>query len=91
MFGLPLPVVEETGSVDFEVFKSNLPILDAFFILDGCAWQVTGMGDLLGLDYPAAKIIWDYAGVCLSPGQFRGVMAFSRTVAIELNKKRSKN
>ncbi|MDP2099838.1 MAG: DUF1799 domain-containing protein [Methylobacter sp.] len=76
--------------VDFEVLPENMPALEAFFTLDGCAWQYTGMGDLVGLDYSAAKIIWDFAGVVLDKEQFQGVMLFSRTVVNELKKKKDK-
>ena len=48
------------------------------------------MGDLVGLDYPAARIIWDYAGIKFDSETFKGIMIFSRTVVEEINKKRSK-
>ena len=67
------------------MFKDNWPVLEAFFVLDGCAWQFTGMGDLIGLDYTAAHIIWGYAEIKLSPEEFVGVMLFSKTVVNELN------
>lgn len=72
------------------MLPENMPALEAFFTLDGCAWQYTGMGDLVGLDYSAAKIIWDFAGVVLDKEQFQGVMLFSRTVVNELKKKKDK-
>ena len=74
----------------FEVFKSNVPVLEAFFALDGCAWQFTGMGDLIGLDYKAADVIWSHLGISLDKDTFAGLMLFSRTLVIELNKKRQK-
>ena len=88
--GITLPEFEEKEAEHFEILKCNAPVLEAFFILDGCAWQYAGMGDLIGLDYPAAKIIWDYAGIKFDSEVFRGIMLFTRTVVEELNKKRSK-
>jgi hypothetical protein len=87
---LILPDLGAAEPEHFEIFKEHLPVLEAFFILDGCAWNCSDMGVMIGLDYPAAKVIWDYAGIKLTPDVFRGVMAFSRTVADELNKKRKK-
>jgi len=88
--GIQLPELEEQEEQHFEVFKCNAPVLEAFFILDGCAWQYTGMGDLIGLDYQAAQVIWGYAGMAIDAEVFRGVMLFSRTIVDELNKKRKK-
>ena len=72
------------------MFDVNVPVLDAFFALDGCAWQLTGMGDLIGLDYKAAKVIWSYLDLKVDKDTFAGLMIFSRTVVNELNKKRQK-
>jgi hypothetical protein len=83
-----LPELDEPEDVHFEVFKENIPVIEAFFNLDGCAWQYTGMGELIGLDYQAAHIIWTYAGVKLDAEQFKGVMLFSKTVADELRKRK---
>jgi hypothetical protein len=88
--GISLLQNEEKEAAHFEILKENAQVLEAFFILDGCAWQYAGMGDLVGLDYPAAKIIWDYAGIQFDSETFKGIMLFSRTVVEELNKKRSK-
>jgi hypothetical protein len=90
MLGIKLPDIEEPEEEHFEVLKENVPVLEAFFILDGCAWQYTGMGDLVGLDFQAAKVIWDYAGLSISADDFKGLMLFSKTVVIELNKQRIK-
>lgn len=65
-----------------------MPIIEAFFILDDCAWQYTGMGELIGLDYKAADVIWKRSGVDLKPEQFKGVMLFARTVVSELRKRK---
>ena len=88
--GIQLPELVEQEAQDFEVLKCNVPVLEAFFILDGCAWQYTGMGDLIGLDYYAAQVIWSYAGMAIDAETFRGVMLFSRTVVDEMNKKRKR-
>jgi len=88
--GIQLPEIDEQEVQHFEVLKCNVPVLEAFFILDGCAWQYTGMGDLIGLDYQAAQVIWGYAGMAIDAETFRSVMLFSRTVVDELNKKRKK-
>lgn len=85
-----IPEIDLPPPVDFAVLPENMPSLEAFFVLDGCAWQYTGMGDLIGLDYPAAKIIWEFAGVVLDKEQFQGVMIFARTVVNELSKKKDK-
>jgi len=70
------------------VFKENIPVIEAFFILDGCAWQYAGMGELVGMDYQAAHIIWTYAEIKLDAEQFAGVMLFARTVVDELRKRK---
>jgi hypothetical protein len=90
VLGIKLPERESPEAIHFEVFKDNMPAIEAFLMLDGCAWQYTGMGELIGLDYSAADVIWNRTGVKLTPGTFRGVMLFSRTVATELNKKKEK-
>jgi hypothetical protein len=90
IFGMMLPEKEEQEPQHFEIFKSNIPAVEAFFALDGCAWKCSEMGIMIGLDYPAAKIIWDGLGVKLSPDTFKNVMVFSRTIADELNKRRKK-
>lgn len=90
MFGLVLPEIDDQGDIDFPVWKSNWPVLEAFFALDGCAWQHTGMGDLVGLDYPAAHIIWGYAGIKVDKETFIGLMLFTRTVVNELSKRKDK-
>lgn len=86
MFGIQLPGKDEMEDVHFEVFPSNWPVLSAFFALDGCAWQYSSMGELIGLDYPAAKVIWDGLGLALKPHTFAGVMLFTRTIVNELAK-----
>ena len=48
----------------------------------------TAMGDLIGLNYQAADIIWKYAGITLNPEQFKGLMLFAKTVVTERNKKK---
>ncbi|MCK9621990.1 MAG: hypothetical protein M0R47_15830 [Methylobacter sp.] len=85
-----LPEIEEHESHDFEVFKENMPVLEAFFVLEGSAWKYTGMGDLIGLDVQAAKIIWDYLQTEITPDIFRGIMLFTNTVTQERGKQRSK-
>ena len=75
---------------DFELFECHVPVLEAFFALDGCAWQFTGMGDLIGLDYKAAEVIWTYLDIRLDKDTFAGLMLFSRTIVDELTKKRQK-
>jgi hypothetical protein len=90
IFGMMLPEKEEQAQEHFEIFKSNIAAVEAFFALDGCAWNCSEMGIMIGLDYPAAKIIWDGLGMTLSPDTFGKVMVFSRTVADELNKRRKK-
>ena len=78
---LKLPdVITEPEATDFAVLPENWPVLKAFFRLDGCAWQVSGMGDLMGLDYTAAHIIWQGCGIVLDTEAFKGVMLFSKTV-----------
>lgn len=73
---------------DFEVFKSNMLIIDAFLMLDDCAWQYSGMGDLIGLDYKAADVIWTRSGVELKPDQFKGLMLFAKLVSSEIRKRK---
>jgi hypothetical protein len=90
LLGIRLPDIEDPEEIDFELFPENIPVIEAFFILDGCAWQYTGMGYLIGLDYPAAKIIWNGCGINLSVEDFQGVMLFSRAIVNELNKQRQK-
>ena len=90
-FGITLNLPDEIiepETIHFEVFKDNWPVLEAFFVLDGCAWQFSSMGDLIGLDYTAAHIIWAYAEIKLSPEEFAGVMLFSKTVVSELNSRK---
>lgn len=90
MFGIQLPEPNEVEDAHFEVFPSNWPVISAFFALDNCAWQYSSMGDLLGLDYPAAKVIWDGLGITLQAKTFAGVMLFTRTIVNELAKERKK-
>lgn len=90
LLGINLPVMEEPETQDFEVFKENMPVLKAFFALEGAAWQYTGMGDLVGLDVQAAKIIWDYLGIKITPDIFSGMLLFTNTVVYERSKKRQK-
>lgn len=68
--------------------KENMPILEAFFELDGSAWDFTGMGDLVGLDVSKAKIIWDYLEVKITPDIFKGVLLFANTIVYERNKRK---
>lgn len=88
LFGLALPDINTPSDHHFEVFKDNWPILEAFFVLDGCAWQYTGMGDLIGLGYSAAQVIWGLSGIHPDTETFRGLMLFARTVVDELNKRK---
>jgi hypothetical protein len=88
--GLQLSAVEEIESVHFEVFKSNLPVIKAFFALDDCAWQYTDMGQLIGLDYPVAHVIWASLGITLTHDEFSGLMLFARVICVELNKRMKK-
>ena len=90
MFGLAQPELELLGSEDFELFKSNAPVISAFYALGGCAWKHTGMGDLVGLDYTAADIIWRYQGIKLTKAQFSGLMLFSSEIVNILNKRKEK-
>ena len=74
LFGMTMPDIDVPEETHFEVLKDNWPVLEAFFVLDGCAWQYSGMGDLIGLDYSAAHIIW----LCwhqAQPGCFYGANA----------------
>jgi len=48
------------------------------------------MGDLIGLDYTAAKVIWGYAGIKPNKDTFMGLMLFTRTIVNELNKRKDK-
>jgi hypothetical protein len=77
---------DEAPDDDFELLQENQAAVEAFFMLDGCAWQFTGMGALIGLDYQAADIIWRGLGVTLTGDDFQGVMLFSKTIANLLNK-----
>lgn len=88
MFGIQLPNQNEVEDVHFEVFPSNWPVISAFFALDGCAWQYSSMGDILGLDYLAAKVIWDGLGITVKPKTFAGVMLFTRTIVNILLKRK---
>ncbi len=88
LFGMTMPEIELPEETHFEVLKDNWPVLEAFFILDGCAWQTTGMGDLIGLNYQAAQVIWSYAGISPDRDTFMGLMLFARTVVDELNKRK---
>ena len=88
LFGMTMPEIELPDETHFEVLKENWPVLEAFFILDGCAWQISGMGDLIGLDYSAAHIIWGYAGIKPDQDVFMGLMLFAKTVVNELNKRK---
>jgi hypothetical protein len=90
LFGLVLPEVEDQEEADFEVLKDNWPVLEVFFALDDCAWQHTGMGDLVGLDYQAAHIIWGYAGIKPNKDTFMGLMLFTRAIVNERNKRKDK-
>lgn len=90
LFGLVLPEIEEPEEINFEVMKCNWPVLEAFFILDGCAWQYAGMGDLIGLNYQAAQVIWGYAGIKPNKDTFIGLMLFTHSVVNELNKRKDK-
>jgi len=83
-----LPEADEENH--FEIFRCHVPVLEAFFALDGCAWQFTGMGDLIGLDYKAAEVIWSRLQIDPNKDTFIGLMLFSRTIVNELNKKRQK-
>ena len=79
-FGIILDDVEPEAD-DFELLPENEAAVTAFFALDGCAWQYAPMGGLIGLDYPAAKTIWDGLGITLDSATFSGVMLFSKTLA----------
>jgi hypothetical protein len=48
------------------------------------------MGDLVGLDYIAADIIWRYQGIKLTKEQFSGLMLFSSEIVNILNKRKEK-
>jgi hypothetical protein len=87
---LALPELDEPCEEDFEIFKSNAPVISAFFALGGCAWKHTGMGDLVGLDYTAADIIWRYQGIKLTKEQFSGLMLFSSEIVNIINKRKEK-
>ena len=88
LFGLALPAMELPDAAHFLLFEENAPVVDAVHCLDDCAWQYTGMGDLIGLDYPAARLIWQGLGITLDTEAFKGVMVFSKTVVQELNKRK---
>jgi hypothetical protein len=88
VLGIKLPERKSPEEIHFEVFKDNMPAIEAFLMLDGCAWQYSGMGELIGLDYKAADVIWHRADVPLDAESFRGVMLFSRTIVTELKKQR---
>ena len=88
LLGLTLPSNEAPKEIHFEVLKENWPVLEAFLVLNDCAWQFTGMGELIGLDYAAAHIIWGYSGIKPTQEVFAGVMLFSKTVVYELNKRK---
>jgi hypothetical protein len=90
MFGITLPDIEELDDPDFEVMEENANAINAFLTLNDCSWQFSSMGDLIGLDFQSAKVIWDYAGISVSPEDFNGVMLFSTVVAAETNKMRNK-
>jgi hypothetical protein len=85
-----LPDIKKPEETDFEVFPENWPVIEAFFSLEGCAWQYSAMGELIGLDYKAADVIWKGLDIALDPETFRGVMLFSGTLATELNKRNKK-
>lgn len=79
-FGILLET-EEPEADDFELLPENEAAVSAFFALDGCAWQYAPMGGLIGLDYLAAKTIWEGLGITLDSTAFAGVMLFSKTLA----------
>jgi len=79
-FGIVLEYLEPE-QIDFELLPENEAAVTAFFALDGCAWQYAPMGGLIGLDYPAAKTIWDGLGITLDSDAFAGVMLFSKNLA----------
>ena len=89
LFGMTIPDMDEIEATNFEVLEENWPVLEAFFILDGCAWQTSGMGDLIGIDYNAAHIIWGYADMIPTPEAFIGLMHFSKTIVDILNKRKN--
>jgi hypothetical protein len=86
LLGIVLPVLEIDES-HFDLLRENAPVLEAFFVLDGCAWQYTSMGELIGLNYPAAQIIWQGLKMKINKDTFEGVMLFTKTVANEINKR----
>lgn len=89
ILGIRLPEIKNSEE-DFEVWPENWPVIEAFFSLDGCAWQYSAMGELIGLDYKAAEVIWKGLAITLDTESFRGVMIFSGTLAAELNKRNKK-
>lgn len=82
--------MESQDPQDFEVFKENMPVLTAFFALDGAAWNYTGMGDLICIDVQAAKIIWDYLEIKITADIFSGILLFTNTVVYERSRQRKK-
>jgi hypothetical protein len=88
LLGIKLPEQEEPEEVDFILMKCNAPIVEAFLMLNDRAWQFTGMGYLIGLDYKAADVIWTRSGFELTPDQFRLLMLFEQTVTSELRKQK---
>jgi hypothetical protein len=88
LLGIKLPELEEPEEVDFILMKCNAPIVEAFLMLNDRAWQFTGMGELIGLDYKAADVIWNRSGIKLTPDQFRLLMLFEQTVTTELRKRK---
>ena len=88
LFGVTMPDMDEIEATNFEVLEENWSVVEAILILDDCAWQISGMGDLIGLDYSAAHIIWGYAGIKPNQDVFMGLMLFAKTVVNELNKRK---
>jgi hypothetical protein len=86
MLGISLPKIEIEES-HFYLMRENIQVIEAFFVLDGCAWQYTSLGELIGLNYPAARVIWNGLDMKLSKDCFEGVMLFTKTIANTINKR----
>ena len=88
LFGVTMPDMDEIEATNFEVLEENWPVVEAICILDDCSWQILGVGDLVGLDYSSAHIIWGYAGIKPNQDVFMGLRLFVKTVVNELNKRK---
>lgn len=81
-------VREKTKPRVFEVWEENWPTVDLFLMMQ-TQWVVAGMGDIVGLSYPAAEALIRIYRIKDRPGVMDGLRVMERA-ALELIRREKK-